>query len=994
MAESVTDVSVVAFYDVLEAFVERHRDQLASGDMPLVLDPIAMNALVTIPSHSHLSEIISRLTHVDIIPLRSFAAMEIATQHFVSIEHLGIQFIPIHCIQDWQLLCKRLVALKLTKCEIDLKNWGSSLQWPRLRCFSCKYSALTSISESWILSCPNLVDLNLSHNLLATIPSLQTCTQLDNVDLSFNRISELAQANTFLGNINTLRLSNNRITHCSGLHRLYALQSLDMSNNCISDIQQVAKLASLPLLKDLWLSGNPIALLPNYRITILGIFSSRQPFCLDGTPIQPSEALQVKQLFGTTHSQDAYSTHRVPYSKSEQLDALTPRLEDPRNTNIRASVSPRHLEVSSKMSSGKPKVKRKTKHEKRRSNRIASIHSDGDEALLDNVPTIDFTDDAFQKTVEQVKEEGGNAWLLILNEMQSDDMPAPVVSKSPVDNVHSDPTHSTAVPFISTLIDEDTIDDQEIEDALLSSEFIASVFNDTFHSAIICFSLGHLAELNTKTGDVVCEYSWQQLTSFVSLENTLDVLLEFDLSILYIIRLETNESLTDFILDLERCSSLACHKKFSVWLNQTRQEMHPMVTKYMTHTDTPFDLTIAYQDHLDALVKADRQNEEEDLMQPVAFQALNASRMTHRVSSVHPSDISSVHEDGLLSFVTDESHFVEEENPTHVQQPPLSLSAYLASETTGNISPIRDASMIAFEPSSPVVTLALNTEVISEAATADMDDYVDDHDRHVFEHFGKFAMTQPTTNVYNATILMSGHAYQMVVALSSDLKLYSDPDAEQQSIVSPLSSIPNHTIYSFPFSHITSMTVGLWYSYIVIAADSDDIVIFPSSKQTCQTLFRHLYTHFDKKQCHVQLHDKSIESELIEATIQSPMALDAWVPHLQVAFFCWLSQFRQASLTVPEFTHSFALAIISDHLSIFRMNWTTQKFDFVTACHVDGVLSCLATSSRALTYEVVPGNLLQDEDVDQVSWHVVFASESTCTFVEQYVTSCASQEEL
>ena len=82
--------------------------------------------------------------------------------------------------------------------------------------------------------------LDISHNLLTSVPSLQSCNSLTSLSLSYNKIQSIKAAD-FIG------LEKN-------------LASLDLSNNNIQVIEPGAfKNLSALTLEGLDLSGNPIA---------------------------------------------------------------------------------------------------------------------------------------------------------------------------------------------------------------------------------------------------------------------------------------------------------------------------------------------------------------------------------------------------------------------------------------------------------------------------------------------------------------------------------------------------------------------------------------------------------------------------------------------------------------------------------------------------------------------------------------------------------------
>jgi hypothetical protein len=87
-----------------------------------------------------------------------------------------------------------------------------------------------------------------------------------------------------------------------GLHKLLSLEHLDLSMNVISSLEEVKRLAALPILTALFLRQNPLAKMSNYRKAVLCLFERRDiyddPLILDGQ--QPTE--EERQLGMATQS--------------------------------------------------------------------------------------------------------------------------------------------------------------------------------------------------------------------------------------------------------------------------------------------------------------------------------------------------------------------------------------------------------------------------------------------------------------------------------------------------------------------------------------------------------------------------------------------------------------------------------------------------------------------------------------------------------------------
>lgn len=108
-----------------------------------------------------------------------------------------------------------------------------------------------------VLPLTRLTHLDLSHNLLNSIPSsLSHLHSLQSLNLSNNLIQSVRNAPQALGNIITLNLSKNRIDCLVGLERVLGLERVDIRSNELMEVGEVGRLAVLPHLKGVWCANN------------------------------------------------------------------------------------------------------------------------------------------------------------------------------------------------------------------------------------------------------------------------------------------------------------------------------------------------------------------------------------------------------------------------------------------------------------------------------------------------------------------------------------------------------------------------------------------------------------------------------------------------------------------------------------------------------------------------------------------------------------------
>eukprot|EP00736_Rhodelphis_marinus_P005137 Rmarinus@m.14392 len=149
-----------------------------------------------------------------------------------------------------------------------------ALQWPLLVRLECVDCGLEAIDES-VLGLKSVQVLNFSKNRLKKVPNLQTLPQLQALDLSHNQISDVRDVATMVGNVAQLTLRHNALQNLNGLHRLYSVEKLDLGENKISKLSDVRQLRRLELLHELWLDGNPVSRMSNFRHLTAAMFEVR-----------------------------------------------------------------------------------------------------------------------------------------------------------------------------------------------------------------------------------------------------------------------------------------------------------------------------------------------------------------------------------------------------------------------------------------------------------------------------------------------------------------------------------------------------------------------------------------------------------------------------------------------------------------------------------------------------------------------------------------------
>ncbi|XP_067000731.2 nischarin [Anabrus simplex] len=158
---------------------------------------------------------------------------------------------------------------------------GERYMWKKITEANFSYNEIEEIDESVKLM-PNLEQLNLSNNKISALNNLTTLPHLSHLYLSVNLFTEVHDLHTKMGNIVYIDLSQNNISSLMGFSKLYSLEGLDISGNQISDLVEIKHLSGLPCLENLALTGNPVAIIVDYRVKVLEQFGNRVPeICLD-----------------------------------------------------------------------------------------------------------------------------------------------------------------------------------------------------------------------------------------------------------------------------------------------------------------------------------------------------------------------------------------------------------------------------------------------------------------------------------------------------------------------------------------------------------------------------------------------------------------------------------------------------------------------------------------------------------------------------------------
>lgn len=162
-----------------------------------------------------------------------------------------------------------------------------SLKWAFLRHLCLADNALTFLPSSPLPHLTSLTHLDISSNLLVSIPSgLASLYNLVSLNVSDNMIDSVLGIYTMIGGITILNLAKNRLENICGLERLLALERVDLRHNIIEESAEVGRLATLPNIAEIWVEGNPLCEFEEgYRIRCFDVFwKEGKSIILDGSP--------------------------------------------------------------------------------------------------------------------------------------------------------------------------------------------------------------------------------------------------------------------------------------------------------------------------------------------------------------------------------------------------------------------------------------------------------------------------------------------------------------------------------------------------------------------------------------------------------------------------------------------------------------------------------------------------------------------------------------
>ncbi|KAL5282214.1 STK11IP family protein [Megaselia abdita] len=317
---------------------------------------------------------------------------------FKNVKCLEIRKIPLTKIKGIQPIRTQMEQIKCTQCLSSVEEIitacgadnSAGFPWNNLVSMDLSFNKLVKIDNS-LEFVQNLRYLNISHNKLTDVDSLNVLPNLVVLDLSYNRLTKTPYFHMdAIGKIEILNLNHNLIESLNGMSKLDALFELNLANNCFVNYEDMGPLNCLKCLRYLQLSGNPLSFHSKHRILISSILHNNAvnvKFMLNGMELTKKE----KDYSGKTFLRSCHHLN-VPSSSSA--------------ANV---INQGHIISSLKMSTN-------DKQRKKRSSRLIEI----DKVIKiwnpsDDISTsVKFNENEHlvkKKYIESLRQEYGSDWL-------------------------------------------------------------------------------------------------------------------------------------------------------------------------------------------------------------------------------------------------------------------------------------------------------------------------------------------------------------------------------------------------------------------------------------------------------------------------------------------------------------------------------------------------------------------------------------------------------
>ncbi|CAK7913610.1 hypothetical protein CAAN1_20S00254 [[Candida] anglica] len=150
-------------------------------------------------------------------------------------------------------------------------------KWALLKQLTISEASITTIPSHIFKPLSNLVKLNLSNNLMESIPNgLDKLENLKYLNLADNILTDLTNLPSNLNHLSTLNLNNNKLTSLEGFNNLSSLEKVDLRRNNLKDLTSLKPIV-LQFIKNpekfnnVYLANNSLP--KNFRIDLFNLFN-------------------------------------------------------------------------------------------------------------------------------------------------------------------------------------------------------------------------------------------------------------------------------------------------------------------------------------------------------------------------------------------------------------------------------------------------------------------------------------------------------------------------------------------------------------------------------------------------------------------------------------------------------------------------------------------------------------------------------------------------
>ncbi|KDR23218.1 serine/threonine-protein kinase 11-interacting protein [Zootermopsis nevadensis] len=228
---------------------------------------------------------------------------------FRNLKYLELRKIPVHMLHGIQSVRAQLQSVVCIRCVQRLEDLlldcgadrSSGFVWSDLKEAVFSYNGIDLLDRSLEFA-PWLQILDLSHNRISQASAIDCLPNLKYLNMSYNLLESIPTVNKdACRKLQVLVIKNNYIEDISGLVALECLLELDLSCNCLTNHKALSPLLRLSDLTWLSLEGNPLSFHPQHRTRTarhLHDCAATSRFMLDHLPLSKTERLSVGSLGG------------------------------------------------------------------------------------------------------------------------------------------------------------------------------------------------------------------------------------------------------------------------------------------------------------------------------------------------------------------------------------------------------------------------------------------------------------------------------------------------------------------------------------------------------------------------------------------------------------------------------------------------------------------------------------------------------------------------